>query len=137
MLIVNRNIFSSCVATYEAVLTGRHLVVVGSRAVAEHVLHLQKLVSAVASDDGESKALGALLQRRVVHLTLQLAGIRSETRHTSLACEPGAHVSMCLILYQFQKFVNNFPLYVLSYIYMNPVELLLLILFMFLLLLLF
>lgn len=59
----------------EALLTGRHLVVVGSRAVAEHVFHLQKLISAVTSDDGESKALGALLQRCVVHLALQLAGV--------------------------------------------------------------
>lgn len=59
----------------EALLTGCHLVVVGGGAVAEHVFHLQKLVRAVTSDDGESEALGALLQRRVVHLTLQLARV--------------------------------------------------------------
>lgn len=59
----------------EVLLTRRHLVIVGSRAVAEHIFHLQKLICAVTSDDGESKSLGALLQRRVVYLTLQLAGV--------------------------------------------------------------
>ena len=73
-------------ACAEVSLTGRHLVVVGSGAVAQHVFHLQELVGAVTSDDGESESLGALLQRRVVHLALQLAGVCSEARRTSLSC---------------------------------------------------
>lgn len=68
-------------------LTGRHLVVMGSRAVAEHVFHLEKLISAVASNDGESKALCALLQRCVVHVTLQLVGVWRETKCTSITCK--------------------------------------------------
>lgn len=43
-------------------LTRSHLVVVGSRAVAEYVFHLQELIGAVASDDGESEAVWALFQ---------------------------------------------------------------------------
>lgn len=74
-------------ACVEVSLTRRHLVVVGSGAVAQHVFHLQELVGAVASDDGEPESLGALLQRRVVHLALQLAGVCSEARRTSLTCK--------------------------------------------------
>lgn len=74
-------------------LTGRHLVVMGSRAVAEYVFHLQKLICAVTSDDGESKSLGALLQRCVVHFPLQLAGVRSEARRTSLTYAQSVHGS--------------------------------------------
>lgn len=44
----------------DILLTRSHLVVMGSRAVAEYVFHLQELIGAVASDDGESEALRAL-----------------------------------------------------------------------------
>lgn len=43
-------------------LTRSHLVVLGSRAVAEYIFHLQELIGAVASDYGESEALWALFQ---------------------------------------------------------------------------
>lgn len=46
----------------DILLTGSHLVVMGSRAIAQNVFHLQKLIGAVASDDGESEALRALFQ---------------------------------------------------------------------------
>lgn len=46
----------------EILLTRSHLVVVGSGAVAEYVFHLQEFIGAVASNDGESKALRALFQ---------------------------------------------------------------------------
>lgn len=42
----------------------------GSRAIAEHVFHLQELISAVASNNGEAKALRTLLQGCVIHLAL-------------------------------------------------------------------
>lgn len=71
-------------ASTGVLLTRRHLVVVGSGAVAEHVFHLQKLICAVTSNNGESKSLGTLLQRCVVHLTLQLVGVCSEAKPTSL-----------------------------------------------------
>lgn len=46
----------------DILLTRSHLVVVGSGAVAEYVFHLQEFIGAVASNDGESKALRALFQ---------------------------------------------------------------------------
>lgn len=46
----------------EILLTRSHLVVVGGRAVAQHVFHLQELVGSVASNDREAKALWALFQ---------------------------------------------------------------------------
>lgn len=61
----------------------------GCRAVAEHIFHLQELISAVASDYGEAKALGALLQGCVVHLALKLAGVQGETRTGSFTCKRG------------------------------------------------
>lgn len=52
----------------------------GCRAVAEHIFHLQELISAVAPDYSEAKALRAFLQGRVVHLALKLAGVKGKTR---------------------------------------------------------
>lgn len=46
----------------DILLTRSHLVIMGSRAVAKYVFHLQELICAVASDDGESEALRALFQ---------------------------------------------------------------------------
>lgn len=91
---MSTSVAEMCVHVQRFLLTRGHLVVVGSGAVAEHVFHLQKLVCAVASDDGESKSLGALLQRCVVHLTLQLAGVCSEARRSSLTCKQRVHVSI-------------------------------------------
>jgi len=92
-------------------LTGCHLLVVGGGAVAHHVLHLQELVGAVAADDGESKPLGALLQRRVVQLALQFAGVRREAERTALTCTQRAHackvcVCVCVCVY---VCVNDVP----------------------------
>lgn len=57
------------------------------RSVAEHIFHLQELISAVASDYSEAEALGALLQGGVVHLALKLAGVQGETRTGSFTCK--------------------------------------------------
>lgn len=46
----------------DILLTRSHLVIMGSRAIAKYVFHLQELIGAVASDDGESEALRALFQ---------------------------------------------------------------------------
>lgn len=46
----------------EILLTRSHLVVMGSRAVAQYVFHLQELVGSVPSNDSEAKALWALFQ---------------------------------------------------------------------------
>lgn len=59
-------------------LTGGDLVVMGSRAVAEDVLHLQELVMAVTPYDGKAKALGAFPQSSVEHLPLQLGWVWGE-----------------------------------------------------------
>lgn len=59
-------------------LTRGHLVVVRGGPVSEHVLHLEELIMAVAPDDGEAKALGALPQSSVEHLSLQLGWVRGE-----------------------------------------------------------
>lgn len=59
----------------------------GCRAVAEHIFHLQELISAVASNYGEAKALGALLQGCMVHLPLELARVQGENRSGSFTCK--------------------------------------------------
>lgn len=46
----------------EILLTRSHLIVMGGRAIAQYVFHLQELVGSVTSNDGEAKALWALFQ---------------------------------------------------------------------------
>lgn len=85
-----------CEREREILPTGRHLVVVGSRAITEHIFHLQKLIRAIASYDGESKSLGALLQRSVVHLPVELAGVWGEAGCTPLTCAQRVQDSKCV-----------------------------------------
>lgn len=66
----------------------------GCRAVAEHIFHLQELISAVASNYGEPKALGALLQGCMVQLALELARVQGETGSGSFTCKQGRQVSI-------------------------------------------
>lgn len=46
--------------------TGGHFLVLCGRAVWKNVLHLQEFIGSVSSDDGETKALLALPQSRMI-----------------------------------------------------------------------
>lgn len=63
-------------------LTGGNLFIVGGRAVAEDILHLQELIMAVAPDDGEAKPLGALPQICPQNGALEMGWVPYETPHT-------------------------------------------------------
>lgn len=59
-------------------LTRCNLVVMGRRAIPQHVLHLQELVGPVAPDYGEAESQGALPEGGADDGPLQLGGVPCE-----------------------------------------------------------